>query len=82
MDPHDCAHITSQVPSASRHREVLGRVQSVGVDHEIAVILIDSMRLASVAMVKEFWQSLDLGRVDIVHVKPGAIAGQDDGVSL
>jgi hypothetical protein len=48
MHPHDRSHVSSQIPPTRRHRQVLGRVQSIRIDHEIPVILVDLRRLAPV----------------------------------
>ncbi len=35
--PHDCTHVSCQVPAAGGGGQVLLRVQSVGVNHEVSV---------------------------------------------
>lgn len=35
--PHDCTHVSCQVPAAGGGRQVLLRVQPVGVNHEVPV---------------------------------------------
>jgi hypothetical protein len=54
MNPHDSSHITSQIPPTSRNSQILSRVQPIGIDHEIPIILVDTRRLASVPIGEEF----------------------------
>ncbi len=82
MDTHDSAHVPSKVTAASCDSKVLDWVQSVGVDHEISIILIDSGRLAAVPSVEELCQSLLLNRMDSVHIEPRRITWEDNGVCL
>jgi len=82
MYAHDGAYIASQVSSASRDSQVLGRVESICVDHEIAVILVHVGCLAPIPTVEELGQGFPLDVVNVVHVEPGAVTGQDDGVCL
>jgi hypothetical protein len=82
MDAHDCADISSQVPSTGRDGEVLGRVQAVCVDHEVAVVAVHSRRLAAVAVVEELGQGLALAVVDVSHVEPGRVARNDGRIGL
>jgi len=82
VDAHDGADISSQVPPAGSDGQVLGRVEAVGVDHEVAVVAVDGGRLAAVAAVEELWQGLALAVVDVAHVEPGRIAGDDGRVCL
>lgn len=79
---HDSTHISSQVPSACSHCEVLCRVQSVCVDHEITVVLVDRRSLAPVAVVEELGKCLLLNVVNSRHVEPCAVGRQDDSVIL
>lgn len=53
MHAHNCAHISGQVPSTGGDGEVLGRVQAVRVDHEVAVVAVYGRRLAAIATVEE-----------------------------
>lgn len=82
VNPHYCTHISRKIPSASGHCKVLRRIKPVCIDHEITIVLIDSWSLASVTTVKEFWKCSLFCFVDRVHVKPGAVAWKDDGMSL
>jgi hypothetical protein len=82
MHAHDGADIAGQVPSAGRDGQIFARVETIGVDHKVAVVLVDMRRLASVAAVEELRQGLALNVVDGVHVEPGAVARQHDGVRL
>jgi hypothetical protein len=70
---HDSTYIASQVPSACGYCEVLCRVQSVCVDHEITVVLVDSGCLAAVAVVEELRKCLLLDVVNSRHVEPRAV---------
>jgi hypothetical protein len=79
---HNGADISSQIPPAGSDGQVLGRVEAVGVDHEVAVVAVDGGGLAAVAAVEELGQSLALAVVDIAHVEPGRIAGDDGRVCL
>lgn len=82
MDTHDGAYVASQVSPASRHSKVLDGVEPVGVDHKIAVVLVNGWSFASVAIVEEFGHGLALDFMNSVHVEPGAVAGKNDGVRL
>lgn len=82
MDSHDGTDIPRQIPAAGRDGQILDGIQTVGIDHEIAVVLIDGRRLASVPAIKELGESLLLNRMDGVHVEPCRVTGEDDGVSL
>ena len=75
MDAHDGAYVTGQVSAACGDGKVLGWVQTVGVDHKVAVVLVDVGGFASVAIVEELRQSLALNGVNGVHVEPGAVTG-------
>lgn len=82
MDAHDRADISSKVATAGRNRKVLDGVESIGVDHKISVVLVDGGGLAAVPAIEEFGQGLLLYRVDDVHIKPGGIAGENNGMCL
>lgn len=82
MHTHNGANITSQVSAAGSDSEIFDRVQTVGVDHEIAVVFIHSRGFASVAVVEELGHGLALNLVDGIHVEPGRVARENDGVSL
>ena len=82
VDAHDGADIASQVPPAGSDGEVLGGVQAVGVDHKVSVVFVHGRRFAAVAAVEELGQSLALAVVDVAHVEPGRIAGDDGRVCL
>lgn len=53
MNPHDRSYVPSQIPPTRRDGKVLSRIQPVGVDHEVPVILVDTRRLAPIAIRKE-----------------------------
>src|SRR4051794_29274903 len=82
VNAHYGTDIASQVAPAGSDGEILRGVEAVSVDHEVAVVLVHIGRLAPVPAVEELWQSLALDVVDGVHVEPGAVAGQHDGVRL
>jgi hypothetical protein len=82
MHAHDGTNIASQVATAGRDGEILDRVQAVGVDHEVAVVLVHRRRLAPIPVVEELGQCFPLDVVDRVHVKPGAVAGENDRMGL
>lgn len=82
MDTHDSADITCKVATASSDSQVFNGVKTVGIDHEITVVLISSGSLAAVAAIEELCESLLLNGVDGVHVEPGGIAGKDNGMGL
>jgi len=82
VDTHNGTNITRQVPSTGCNSEVLDWVQSVRVDHEVAVVLVDRWGLAPVPRVEELGKRLALDVMDGVHIEPGAVAGQDDRVCL
>ena len=75
MHPHDCTNISRKISSTGRDGKVFGRVEAVGVDHEVAVVFVDDGGFASVSVIEELGQSLSFKRVDDVHVEPGAVAG-------
>src|SRR5258708_4879970 len=82
MDSHNSANISSQIPSASSDGQVLYGVQPVGVDHEVAVVLVDGWSLASVSVVEELWQGLSFDIIDVVHVEPAAVTWENYRVCL
>lgn len=82
MDSHDGANITSQVSTASRYCQILDGVQSVGIDHKVAIVFVDSGGFASVAVVEELGHGLAFDVVNRVHVEPGTIARQDNRMCL
>lgn len=82
VDTHDGADITGEVATASGDGQVFDGVQSICVDHEITVVLVDGGGLASIPAVEELCESLSLDGVDGVHVKPRGVAGEDDGMGL
>lgn len=79
---HDRANIASKVTSTGCDGKIFHRVEPVGINHEVTIIFIDSWSLASVAVVEELGQRLALNVVNRVHVEPGAITWQHDGVRL
>ena len=82
MDAHDGADISGKVATAGGNRKVLDGVESIGVNHEISIVLVDGGSLAAVSAIKELGQGFLLYRVDDVHIKPGGIAGENNGMCL
>jgi hypothetical protein len=82
MHAHDCTDIAGEVATAGRDGEILNRVQPVGVDHEVTVVLVHRRRLAPVPVVEELGQCFPLDVVDRVHVEPSAVAGEHDRMGL
>lgn len=82
MDTHDGANVASQIPSTRGKGQVLGRVQSIGVDHKVAVVFVNGRGFASIARVEELWQGLAFDSVDFVELKPGRVRRDHDGVGL
>jgi hypothetical protein len=82
VNAHDRAHITGQVPATGCHSQVFDGVEAICVDHKIAVVLINSRRLASVSVVEELRHGLALDIVDGVHVEPCAVTWENDRVGL
>jgi hypothetical protein len=79
---HDGTDITRQIATAGGDGKVLDRVQPVGVNHEITVVLVYRRGLASVPVVEELGQRFPLDVVDSVHVKPGAVAWEHNRMGL
>lgn len=82
MHAHNRTDIAGQIAAAGGDGKVLDRVQAIGVDHKIAVVLVYRRSLAPVPVVEELWQRLPLDVVDGVHVEPGAVAGEHNGMGL
>jgi hypothetical protein len=80
--PHYGAHVSREVAPAGSNSKILARVEAVGVDHEVAVVLVHVRGLATVSVVEEFRQGLLLDLVDGVHVEPCTVTWKDDGVCL
>jgi len=55
VNSHDRADITGQISSTCRDGQVLSWVESVGVDHEVAIVFVDGGCFASVSAGKELW---------------------------
>jgi hypothetical protein len=82
VHPHDGADVAGQVATAGGDGEILDRVQPVGVDHEVAVVLVHGGGLAPVPAVEELGEGLTLDVVDRVHVEPGAVTREHNRVGL
>ena len=73
MDSHNGADISCEVTPAGSDGEVFGGVETICVDHEVAVVLVDCRCFASIAAIEEFRQGLSFFFVNQAHVKPSAI---------
>lgn len=82
MHAHDGTDIARQIAAAGGDGKVLDRVQAVGVDHEVTVVLVYRWGLAPVPVVEELGQRFPLDVVDRVHVKPGAVAREHNRMGL
>ena len=82
MNAHDGANITCQVTTTSSHSQIFDGVQSVGVDHEISVVLVSSGSLAAITAIEEFCEGLLFDRINGVHIEPSSIAGENNGMGL
>ena len=82
MHSHDRPDISRQVPPTRRHGQVFGRVESIGVDHEISIVLVDLGRLAPVLAAEEFGQGFTLKGVHGTQVEPCRIRRDDERVGL
>lgn len=73
VNSHNSTDVPGKIPPTCRYREILCRVQTVCVDHEVTIVFVDCWSFAPVPTVKELWQSLSLKLVDVVHVEPCTI---------
>ena len=55
MYSHNGANISCKISSTGSNGEVFRGIEAICVDHEVAVVLIDCWRFASVATIEEFW---------------------------
>jgi len=74
VDSHYSANISSKIAPASGDCEIFRWVETVGVDHEVAIVFVDGWCLASIATIEELWEAFLLCIVDGVHIEPGAVA--------
>ena len=82
MYAHNGADISSKISPASSDGQIFNWIETICVDHEVPVILVDGGGLASISIVEEFWKCLPFDIVDFNHIKPGAITWENDRVSL
>lgn len=82
MHAHDGADVARQVSPARRARYVLGRVQAVRIDHEVAIRQVYLRGLGLVLAVEELGQGSLLHRVYRVVVEPRRVARNDDVMGL
>ena len=77
MDSHYGAYISSQISSTCSDRQVFLRIEAIGIYHEVAIILVDGGRLASVTVIEELGKSFLFDVGYLMHVEPGAVTRQD-----
>lgn len=82
MYTHDSADITSEISPTSRNSQIFDRVEAIGINHEVPVVLVNSWSFASIPVVEKFWECLSFDVVDLVHIKPSAVTWKDDRVCL
>jgi hypothetical protein len=70
MNPHYSSHISSQIPPTSSHSQIFPRVESVGIDHKVPVILVNTWRLAPIPIREEFGERTTFDRVDEGQCEP------------
>lgn len=58
VHPHDSTNISGKITATGCNGKILDGVQSVGVDHEISVVLVDGGSLATIPCIEEFRQGL------------------------
>ena len=78
MNSHDGTDIASQVASASCDCKIFLGIEPISVDHEVPVVFVHSRSFASIAAVKEFREGLFFNMGNLVHIKPRAVARQND----
>ena len=82
MHTHNSTNISSKIPPASRHGQVFNWVETICVDHEIPIVLVDGGSLTAIPVVEEFWEGLPFDIVDLAHVEPGTVTWENDRVGL
>lgn len=58
MNANDGAHVSCKVTTTSRDGEILCRIETVGIDHEISVILVYLRCFGAIFVIEEFWECL------------------------
>ena len=53
--PQYCTHVTSKISAAASRAEIFYRVQSISINHEVAVCQVNLRCLRFVFAIKEFW---------------------------
>jgi len=61
VNASDGAHISHKISAAGSHGQVLRWIQAVGVDHEIAIFLVNSRVLGLIFLVEKLRQGLPFG---------------------
>lgn len=82
MNPHDSANVSGEVSPAGGDGEVLGGVEAVGVDHKVAVVLVNRRSLAPILRVEELGEGPPFEWVNDGEAEPRRVGGNDDGVRL
>lgn len=82
MHPHDRTYISRQVPPTSGNGEIFCWIETVRVDHEISVILVNLRCFTSVLPAEEFWQRFPLERMNGTQVEPCGIGRDNQRVGL
>lgn len=82
VHPHYGTHITSQVATTGGTGDIFSRIQTVRVDHEVAVAHVDLGRLGLVACIEKFRQSPFLYLVYGVVIEPGRVRWNDNVMGL
>ena len=82
MHSHNRTHISRQVSPTCCHGEVFCRIETISVHHKVAVVFVHRRGLAAIAVVEELGDGFALEIVNLVHVEPCAVGGQDDGMVL
>ena len=82
MNSHDSTNISSQVAPARSTGDVLCRVETVCINHEVAIRQVDLWCLWFVLPIEELWQGTFLYCVDRIVVKPCRVAWDDDVMRL
>ncbi len=82
VHPHYGAHVSGQITSASRGWQVLARIESIRVDHKVAIAHVDLWRFWFVFAVEKLRQSTFFDLVQCCVVEPGSVWGHYDVMGL
>ena len=64
MNAHDSAHVSGQIAPTSCDSKIFRRSESVGVDHKVAIVLVNRRCLGPIPRVEELGQSSLSGLAD------------------